>query len=264
MSSFTKIIYAILFVILLLQPHLIERHIFPSASPYVQNVITILVFVFGFLTYFLHQHDVRKKEKENQQLGTKLRVEQAKLLDSFKYLGLVNRRLPLLQNLTSDILTDFQDVGREKKRIFERLLNTAVVSIIDTEWGALRFVHESKQRTLKEFSFSRAQSFPVIQLGNKALLQSRNGKDNHVIIGDYSLIVSSNASHPETCFLIIPRQHDLQEEDLNILRAIVDQAHLFYSYVYPVNSKSQLSSQQPSSLEEKNKENCAKIRGELI
>jgi len=258
MSSLTKIIYAILFVILLLQPHLIERHIFPSASPYVQNAITILVFVFGFLTYFLHQYDVRKKEQENQQLGTKLKAEQAKLLDSFKYLGLVNRRLPLLQNLTSDILTDFQDVGREKKRIFERLLNTAIVSIIDAEWGALRFVHESRQRTLKEFSFSRTQPFPGIQLGNKELLQSRNRKGKHVIVGDYSLIVSSNASHLETCVLIIPRQYDLQEEDLNILRAIVDQAQLFYSYVYPVNLNSQLTGQQLALSEKGNKESVLK------
>lgn len=228
MSSLTKIIYAALFAVLLLQPHLIQRHIFPSASPYVENAITVSVFALGFLTYLLHQHDLKKKESENQRLGTKLKTEHAKLLESFEYLGLVNRRLPLLQNLTSDLLTDFKDIHREKKRIFEKLLNTAVVSIADAEWGLLRFVHEPKQRTLKEFSFSRTNIAPAIQLGNKELLESQK----HSISGDYSSIVSSDVSRPERCFLIIPKQNNLSEENLNILRAIVDQAHLFYAYIY--------------------------------
>ncbi len=236
MSTFTKAIYAILFTVLLLQPHLVERHIFPTASPYVQNVVTISIFILGFLTYFLHKREVQKKETENQQLGLKLKAEHVKLLDSLEYLGRVNRRLPLLQNLTSDLLTDFQDVRRKKKRIFERLLNTAVVSIIDTEWGVLRFVHEQKQRTLKEFSFSRTKQYTAIQLGNKELLQLQDQKDNYATVGKYSLIASSNASHPERCFLIIPKRDNLQEEDLNTLRAIVDQAHLFYAYAYPTTS----------------------------
>jgi hypothetical protein len=234
MSSLTKIIYAALFVVLLLQPHLIQRHIFPSASPYVENAVTISVFVLGFLTYLLHQHDVKKKELENQRIGTKLKIEQEKLLDSFKYLGLINRRLPLLQNLTSDLLSDFKGVQREKKRVFERLLNTAIVSIANAEWGMLRFVHESKLRTLKEFSFSQTNIAPMIQLGNKELLQSQNPKNGHALIREYSLIIDSNTSRSERCFLILPRQNNLQEEDSVILRAIVDQALLFYAYIYPM------------------------------
>jgi hypothetical protein len=115
----------------------------------------------------------------------------------------------------------------------------AVVSIVNTEWGVLRFVHEKNQRTLKEFSYARTKNQPLIQLGNKDLLQTRDQKNNHNSLGEYSSIVNSNSSRPERCFLVLPKQNNLQEEDLASLRAIVDQALLFYAYTYPTEAIAQ-------------------------
>ena len=239
MSTFTKAVYIVLFAVLLLQPHLVQRHIFLSASPYVQNAVTIFVFVLGILTYLLHRHDVKRQQFENRILGFKLREEQTKLLDSLKYIGTINLRLPLLQNLTSDLLNDFHDIEHDKKIIFERLLRTAVVSIMNTEWGALRIVHE-KCRTLKEFSVFRSNKRHSIQLSNNELLQLKGRKNKHLTLGDYSLIVSSNNTRSETCFFVMPKHNEISEENLAVLCAIVDQAYLFYAYIYPAKPKSYL------------------------
>lgn len=232
MSIFVKAAYAVLIFVLLLEPHIIRGHFFPNASPYVDNVVTVVVFLLGLFVYLVHRHDLQKKERENQELTKKLQEGQEKLLDSLRYLGFVNRRLPLLKNMTSDILGSFKDSERDKKRIFEQLLNTIVVSIVDADWGVLRFVHQSKRRTLKEFLFTKTDLAPTIHIGNNGLLDVWNRKNTYATENGYLLLTSSNISNPEICFLILPKIENLPEESLVVLQAIIDQAHLLYRYAY--------------------------------
>lgn len=232
MSIYAKFTYVVLFIALLLEPHVVKGHLFLVDSPFVDNAVTIAVFLIGVLVYAVHKRDLKRKTRENQRLATQLQEGQKKLLDSFKYIGLMNRQLPLLKNLTSDILVGFRDVERDRRRIFDQLLHAAVISILDADWGTLRFIDRSRCRTLKEFSLSRSGLSTDIRIGNKELLNGENKEGQRKGMDVHSFIMSSNVSHPEMCFLVIPKMENLPEDKRDILQAIVDQAHLFYRYAY--------------------------------
>lgn len=60
MSRFTKIIYTILFLTLLLQPHF-APHIGFVPKPFIESLVTVFILSLAALTYYLHRRLIRKQ-----------------------------------------------------------------------------------------------------------------------------------------------------------------------------------------------------------
>src|SRR3989338_4562982 len=133
MTLFTKITYLILFILLILHPHFIQNHIGFFAPAYAQSLTTLVIVGLGYGLYLLHKKDVDRREEE-------IKISTDKLVEAFKYIGEVNWHLPLLKNLTTDLLHRKWQLSKEKKNIFNELLGLAVISIARAEWGLFRFV----------------------------------------------------------------------------------------------------------------------------
>ncbi len=232
MQKITKITYIVLFILLLLMPHF-SKHVGSTSQAYVESFVMLVIFGIAYLTYCLNKNELRKREVQNHKLEQGLEVSEQKLLESFKYIGKVNRRLPLLKNLTSDFLDKKQFTKKYKKSVFDSLLATAVISIAKTKRGIFRFVEISKQRTVKEFVFSHKDYFLLTQrIGNEDLIVCRN--DNNVIkkIGNFYIIPTSDPVAPIQNFLILPKSDTDFREEYSTLQAITDQAQLFYKYLF--------------------------------
>ena len=98
MSRFAQISYVFLFGLLLLQPHIVTGHFLGLSAPYALSVSTVLIVGVGVVMYYFHQKDIEKREQERQQLSFKLEGSCRKLLDSFRFIGVVNLRLPLFHS----------------------------------------------------------------------------------------------------------------------------------------------------------------------
>lgn len=181
------------------------------------------------LAYLVHLYDVRKKEKEKITLEKKLEISIEKMNESFRYIGLVNRRLPLLKNLTTELLSK----SSEKNRIiFEELLAIAVSTIAKSDWGMFRFMKVSDQKTVKEFCYT-CKNYILLKtkVGNKELIEMVNTRENFKEIGDLFVLDTSDNKADVQCFLIFPKGENDIKTEYSILQAIVDQAQLFYKYI---------------------------------
>jgi hypothetical protein len=227
MTKISKIVYIILILLLVILPFLITKTIlfFPESHA---EALTILV-ILG-LAYLVHLYDVRLKEKEKQSLEKKLDISIEKINESFKYIGLVNRRLPLLKNLTTELLSK----STEKNRIiFEELLAIAIATIAKSDWGMFRFMKVSDQKTVKEFCYtSKNYILLKTKVGNKELLEMANSRQNLKEVGDLLILNTSDNKADVQCFLIFPKGGNDVKTESSVLQAIVDQAQLFYKYLH--------------------------------
>src|SRR3989344_2924458 len=232
MSKITKTIYVILFVALLVMPHLSD-HVKNISRAYVESIVMLVIFGIAYLTYFLNNYELRKHQEQKSKIEHNLEISEQKLLDSFKYLGTVNRRLTLLKDLSSDFLNKKQFTKKYKKSILNNLLVTAVISIAKTRRGAFRFIEVAKQRTAKEFIFSN-KDFTLLaeRIGNKNLIACRASNNNIKKIGNFYIIPTSDQAAPIQNFLILSKSGGNFEEEYPVLQAITDQAQLFYKYLF--------------------------------
>ena len=227
MTRFSKSVYIALILLLVILPFAITSKVLFIPESHAEAV-TILV-ILG-LAYLVHLYDIRQKEKEKISLEKKLNVSIEKLNESFRYIGLVNRRLPLLKNLTTELLSK----SSEKNRIiFEELLAIAIATIAKSDWGMFRFMKVSDQKTVKEFCYtSKNYILLKTKVGNKDLLEMVNGRQNVKEMGDLLILNTSDNKADVQCFLIFPKGENDVKTESSILQAIVDQAQLFYKYLH--------------------------------
>ncbi len=228
MSKLFKTIYVFLFLALVAQPHLVD-HVSFVPKAYVESIVTVLIMGLAYGTYHLHRRELMRRELKNRELEAALGLSEQKLIDSFQYIGFVNRRLPLLKNLSSDLLAQSKFSHKDKKTVIHRLLGVATSSITKVEWGLLRFIDVASQRTIKEFFYQASiKGSPIPKISNKNLVQmSAPGFQAtlHVVpTSDHQVAVRG--------FLIVPEpKNEIRSED-PVLQAVVDQAQLFYRYLY--------------------------------
>ena len=221
-----KGIYSLLFILVVLQPHFIG-HIFPVLpvyKPYIESTLTLVIAGTAYLMYRFHQRLMLLQAK-------KLHISNDKLLDAFQYIGAVNRKVPMIKNISSNLLAMSKWGHKNKKDIFEQLLMTATVSIAKAPMGLLRFMEIASLRTIKEFVYPQNQ--PIrngSSMGNKALAAHQSSQQ---YMDDVTLIVpTSDQENAVRAFLIFPNVQEQNGTDPLMLQAIVDQAQLFYKYVY--------------------------------
>ncbi len=229
MSKFLKITYFLLFVALVIHPHLVPDHIGILPKAYAESLVTIFIIGAGIAIYYLHHREVKK----SRQLGEDLRISQAKLLDSFKYIGSVNTRLPLFKHLSSELLASSKYTKQHKKTIFDHLLATAIVSIAKAKWGLLRFVEVNTQRTVKEFLYTNGDYVLLTQrVGNRELSDVRKQQSNIKLLGEFQIVPTSDEEITVQGFLILPKTEGNLSDEYSFLQAVVDQAQLFYKYLF--------------------------------
>jgi len=226
MTGFTKIVYLILVILLVVLPFFITEPILFFSESHAE-ALTILA-ILG-LAYLVHVYDVSLKEKEKKSLERQLETSIEKLNESFKYIGTVNRRLPLLRNLTTELLSKSSE---KNKMVFEELLAIATSTISKSDWGMFRFISVKDQKTEREFSYTQRNYILLkTKIGNKELVEMVIGTDHTKKIGDLNVLSTTDKKEKIQCFLIFPEGENKIDTEYSILQAIVDQAQLFYKYL---------------------------------
>ncbi len=230
MSTIVKVVYFLLFLGLVVLPHFIVGDILFLPQAYVQSLSSLVLVCIGLFLYYLHEWDLRRMEK-------KLEVSTDKLNDAYAYLGTVNRRLPLLEGVTTDLLRTSDTENNKKKEVFVSLLATVVTSLVRADWGMFRFVDTASKNTVREFIYTQ-KNYVLLktEFSNQELLDTR-GSTGHVHeLRDLYVLHTSDATTALPCFLMFPKGEEDIDDVLAVIQSIVDQAQLFYKYYYPTSA----------------------------
>ncbi len=226
MSRVALFIYPLLLLIVLVQPHVIRGHAFYGFdAAFVQSFVTMIAAGLAGLTYVLQRRETLRREQEKVAL-------QGELLESFRYVATVNHRLPLLQSMTTQLLSDRRQTRQGHREPLRSLLAIAVVSVAKTNWGHLRVVEAATGRTIAEFTHRQRDEelLPSALIGNKSLLDSATGGGRLAEESNFSLLGSSDRAASVRSFLILPCSR-FTPEDQAALQSVLDQAQLFFHYL---------------------------------
>lgn len=220
-------LYILLLSALLIQPHVFRGHIFFLSSAWTQSLVTLGIFLCALIVYSLHQWETKRRDQEHRQLQDEKTVLGQELNDSFQYIASINRKLPLIHELTSGLVKHRKATHNEKKDALQQLLILATISLTKTPWGLFRFVDTKQGRTMKEFFYGdKIIDQEIPNVGNKHLLSDVDtNKEDGV-----QFIPSSDTEFPYRCVFIFP--HSSSVYDRSLVQAVVDQAQLFYTYLY--------------------------------
>lgn len=211
-------------------PHFVQGHIFFLPKAYGESFVIFLLLVCTGLVYIVDKRSIDKKQKEKLKLEEEIHISTEKINDAFQYIGQVNRQLPLLKNITTDLLSNRAVTKQSKKEIMHSLLMTATVSLSHADWGLLRFIEISHLRTHKEFVHSRRKSLPPkMTIGNKELLQTPVGLCS---VDDLYIVQTSDQKADIRGYFIFPKNDSFVEKNVSVLQTIVDQSQVFYHYLY--------------------------------
>lgn len=232
MEKITKTVYILLFLTLLLMPHF-SGHIGAIPRPYVESLVMLFIFGLAYAAYRLNTYELHKRNERARTLEDHLEISEKRMIESLQYIGSINRKLPLLKNISSDLLQNNQPTKSGRKSIFAALLSTAIVSIAQARSGIFRFVEVTTGKTRKEFIFALENADSAApKVGNRELLTHRAVVGALQQVGDYYVISASDKAAPVQGFLILSRVEMVAWVEYPILQAITDQAQLFYKYVF--------------------------------
>lgn len=218
-------IYTVLIVGLFFHPHF-SAHIGFELKPYVEGFTNLFIVGLGILTYYIYRREQREFER--------------RFLETSAYIGAMNRKLPLLQNITTDFLKEGVTTAKQKANIFQELIGIACGTVAKSDRGLLRFVEVGTGRTVKEFTFSlpnQNKETDTVTIGNKELL-SHDSLPQSALQAQHRLIIAaSDCAAAIRAFLVIPSPHKEMYEHVSILQAIVDQGQILSRYIYGDFSK---------------------------
>ena len=232
MSKQIQIIYLLLFIGLIIQPHVIKGHILGLPESIVESIGTIVLLLLGYIAYQLHQYAVGKKQKEMNKLTQKLDVSSKRLLESYEYIGLVNRKLPIMENITSDLLERTSSDKKAKVQVFSDLL-AAAAGIVRVDWGMFRIINIETGSTTKEFVGS-GKKYAILKtrISNKELLACDGEGRQAYSLGEVTVLRTSDMKTEEQTFLILPKVDSNLNDNISLIQNLTDQAQLFYKYLY--------------------------------
>ncbi len=230
-------VYIVLALALIAQPHVLEGHAGPLSSAQGQSLVTTVILATAMLTYVLHRAALRHAERRSAALQEEKARANEKLLDSFRYIGTMNRRLPLLQEVTTDLLRETTPTEKGRRSAFRKILELAVVTTARASWGHLRFIDRATGRTIAESMLDRGgTTAPRAPIGNRDLLEiERRGQGAAVSVP--SVCWSADADAPYQTFLVLGEM-PAEGQDPPTLQSLVDQAHVLLPYLsYPPASR---------------------------
>jgi len=204
------LIFGIVVLFVILTPHIVRGHLFVS-NEIAQSGALLFDMVIAYIFYRMYQKEKKRLEKEKEEI-------QNNLMESYKFIGSVNRKI--------DILTEFlgfmeMNSNKSEREIFQSIMKNIVVSAAKSKRGVMRFIDSKTMRTLKEYPFSENGKELRVKVSNKKLM-----KGTHDFTNDIEVLKSGVDKNDICCFVIYETTKD--EKDEKLLKTLIDQANLVY------------------------------------
>lgn len=225
-------LYLVFFVLAVLSPSIYERGYFGFSEQLLEEA-TIFVFgLAGILTFTLYERHIERREVETARMQGDVQKTKSELVESYNYIGSVNRKIELLKRLMNDTSLTLIDRRRLPKELLQVIAQNALTAV-GAEAVLLRIMEQSKLRTVAEVQ-ADAKDKQVFRVPNRELqiIEQSHASHAFVLTEDNRdvLVVPSDAFTETTkafLMLFLPSQH-IPEIDLSLLKVLVNQAEMIH------------------------------------
>jgi len=243
-----SLVYLLFFVLAVFAPSLFQHGYFGLSETTLQE-ITIFVFgMAGIVTFALYERLMERREKEREQVQNDYQKAKLELIESYTYIGSINRKIELLKKLANETSSSVMEHRPIPKELFQAIMSNAC-SAIGAETALLRFVNHGTLRTDREF-FQQTGSKFVFRVSNRDLrtLHERGLSHSFVLSEDEQeiLVVPSDRSEGglKAYLLIYMQGQHIHDVDASLLKVFVNQAEMLYKH-FPLSEQPSVSAAAP-------------------
>lgn len=220
------LVYLVCFVLAVFSPSYYTRGYF-GISETILEEFTIFIFgLAGLLIFTTYEKYMEKREQEQVQVEDEYMRLKSELIESYAYIGSMNRKLELLKRVANETSVPL-GTKRVARELFGALVAHAAAAS-DASAVLLRFVELSRLRTDHEFSHLQPGATPV-GAANKDLKAVAEQGTGHAFIrstdGREILVIPSDTVRDTRAFLLVSwKEGAMPELDTSLLKVFVNQA----------------------------------------
>ena len=227
-----SLLYLVFFALAVMSPSLYS-HGYLGLPQDTLEELTIFAFgLAGLITFTVYERVMERREKERDQAHDAYQRAQNELIESYTYIGSVNRKIELLKSLSADTAAHLQ-TGKVPREVFQAVAAGAR-SAVDAKFSMIRFVELERLRTEREFAHS-SEGWPGLKIANKDLRAVHDNGQTHAVIrsedGADILVIPSDHSGPYKGYLLLQIDAKrLPEMDTALLKVFANQAETLYQH----------------------------------
>lgn len=225
-----SIIYLVFFVLAVLSPSIHSRAFFGLSETQLEELTIFAFGIAGLLTFAAYERMMERREKERAQTDADYGRVKRELIESYAYIGSMNRKIELLKKVANDTSLAAGQ-GKQHKDLFYAVAQNACAAV-GAEAVLIRFMSPEPLRTEAEF-MHQAGSQVVIKVPNKDLLTLKQQGSSHAFVrsedGREVLVVPSDHKESGRAFLLLTLDSEqIQELDIPLLKVFANQAEMLY------------------------------------
>lgn len=231
-------IFLIFFVITILIPDIIRTDLYSISETRVEE---FSIFFMGALAFFIFLKNEKqlifhKKEKEKDQKKIEQTVKD--LIESYGYIGEVNRKIDLLTQVALGFSDRSVLTKAREKEIYQSIIK-ASNSLFKAEFSSLHFMDVKTGKIKKEIYFNSENQKDIFPKKD-ILLDTLRKEESSIIKEKKYLIGFSSSNINDIKSFIVVFNYDKQEENdrknSEILKVFASQALFLYSYIDTENN----------------------------
>lgn len=233
-------LYLAFFVLAVLSPSIYQQGYFGIPETLLEEGTIFLFGIAGILTFTLYERHIERREEETARIEGDVQRTKAELVESYSYIGAVNRKIELLKKLMNDTSMTLVDRKRLPKELLQAIAQNAM-GAVGAEAVLLRIMDQTTLRTIAEVQVN-AKGPQVFRVPNRELKAIEDAHATHAFLlteDDRDVLAIPSDAFTETSksylLLFLPTQH-IPEIDVSLLKVLVNQAEMIHRTTYLAKS----------------------------
>jgi len=216
-------IYLAVFILMVLTPGIIKNPIFLLSEENVEEVAIFLLGIIGFLIFNYREKQLFFNLREKWKVQKEATEASKDLTHSYSYIGEINRKLEILNNISLKIAEASEMNSAERKNTYKLILD-AIKILARTNRFTIIFADLNSRVITEGIDESNKKLSPEIE--DAILKFSRKKK---IITADNYIIIQSNKNiNGISAFISIQLKNKQALEDLKLLKTLATQVLLLW------------------------------------
>lgn len=229
--EWVSLVYLLFFVLAVLSPSIHSKDRFGLPEERLEELSIFAFGIAGLATFAAYERIMERREKEREVVETGYARAKQELIESYAYIGSVNRKIELLKKVANDTSLTVDPSSKVPKELYTAIAMNACASA-GAMSAMLRVLSVSKMRTEGEYVHHTGKDL-VFKIHNRDLRDLHENRSGHAFIrsedGKELLVVPADHTDDTKAFLLMHLEDDaekIQEIDISLLKVFVNQAQM--------------------------------------
>lgn len=228
--EWVSLLYLLFFVLAVLSPSLYTHGMFGLTETQLEELTIFTFGIAGLLTFSAYERIMERREQEVAKTDADYGRVKRELIESYAYIGSMNRKIELLKKVANDTSLAAGRSGQEKE-LFQAVASNACAAV-GAQAALIRFVSHEPLRTEAEFvHFTKGEVH--FKVPNKDLIGLKQAGSSHAFVrsedGQEVLVVPSDHKDQGRAYLLLTLEGEhIQELDIPLLKVFANQAEMLY------------------------------------